>query len=169
MAPGPHIVIAGLMAVGKTTTARAIADELGRPIRDSDADLQALFGHTGREIAEELGVAELHRLESAVLLGSLAASEPTVITPAAAVVEDARVREALARRALVGVLVAPLDVVFERMAAGTHRRAMDRGELEKLARRREQHFRDIADTVLDATRPTAELAAEVLELARQQD
>jgi shikimate kinase len=147
----PHIVVTGLMGVGKSTTARALAESLDLPHRDSDDDLQLLFATSGVDLARCHGVDELHRLEAAVLLGALAADIPAVISAAAWVVEDPRCRDALARRATVIVLDAPLDVVAARIATGHHRRPMDRAELQRVATRRAPLFEEVADITVDAT------------------
>ena len=158
----PHVVVLGLMGIGKSTTAQAIADAAAVPVYDSDIDIETLFGRTGGELATERGVDELHRVESAVLLGRLLDDQPSVISAAAWVVEDPRCCEALARRARVAVLDAPIDVILRRMATGAHRRSMDRAELTTLAKRRAPLFAAVADFELDATRPTDELVATVL-------
>lgn len=146
----PHIVVTGLMGVGKSTIARGLAQSLDLTYRDSDDDLQQLFAVSGAELVRRHGVDELHRLEAAVLLGALAAADPAVISAAAWVVEDPRCREALARRATTIVLDAPLDVVAARIASGHHRRPMDRSELEQLALRRAPLFETVADVTADA-------------------
>ena len=71
----PHIAVIGLMGAGKSTLATAISSALGRVMRDSDVDIETLVGQTGREIALSGGIDSLHRLEEAVLLGALAATE----------------------------------------------------------------------------------------------
>ena len=58
-----HVVVTGLMGVGKSTVADAVAAALGRRHRDSDDDLHRLFTQTGAQLAADHGVEELHRLE----------------------------------------------------------------------------------------------------------
>ena len=143
-----------------------MAATLGRPLRDSDLDLQTLFGRSGAVLAAEHGVDELHRLEAAVLLGALAEPGPSVVAAAAWVVEDARCREALARRAVTVVLTAPTEVVLHRIPAGGHRRPIDDRELAALAERRQPLFDEVADITIDATRSPADIASEVVAALR---
>lgn len=157
-----HIVVVGPMGVGKSTTANAVAKSMGREHRDSDEDLQRLFGRSGREIAREDGVGELHRLESAMLLGALACPSALVISAAAWVVEDEACRAALAARACVVVLQASAQELLERMPAGDHRRSMSRSELDTLMVRRAPWFEQVADLTLDALLPTTELVEQIL-------
>jgi shikimate kinase len=157
-----HLVITGPMGIGKSTTAKAVAAATGMAWHDSDRDIETLFGRTGGELATEQGLDELHRLESAVLLGRLAADSPSVIAAAAWVVEDPRCREALGRRARVVVLHAPQQEILRRMATGGHRRTMSEAELAAITERRRPLFASVADLALDATRPTDVLVAEIL-------
>jgi len=158
----PHVVVVGLMGVGKSTTARAIAHACAVPVRDSDEDIETLFRRTGGKIAAADGIDELHRIESAVLLGRLASDIPSVISAAGWIVEDLRARQALANRAHVAVLHAPVDEIMQRIATGAHRRSMDRTELLALAEHRAPLFDAISDIDLDATKSTSELVAAVL-------
>jgi shikimate kinase len=159
-----HVVITGLMGVGKTTASTGVADALSLPHRDSDDDLRRLVGRTGKEIADALGVEELHRLEAAVLLGALAAPDRLVISAAASTIEDPMCRAAMGRTAVTVVLEAPLDVLVERSPAGSHRREIDRTELEELANRRDPLFHEVADVVVSATQSPSDIVAEILDV-----
>jgi lactoylglutathione lyase len=111
-----HIVVVGPMAVGKTTVATALAGRLGRPLRDSDADLDAERGVTGRELAAAEGVAALHRWEADHLLRSLDDPTPAVVAAAASTLDDPGCLAALRAPIVVG-LTAPAAVLAARMAA----------------------------------------------------
>ncbi len=158
------MVIMGPMGIGKTTLADGLAEALDRPLRDSDRDIETLFGRPGRDIAAADGVDALHDLEAAVLLGALASSEPTVICAAGWVVEDERCQQALARRANVVVLDLPTEALTERLAAANdeHRRPMTAEEIEALAVQRRPLYERAAGRWLDAGRSPQELAAEVV-------
>lgn len=157
-----HVVLIGMMGSGKTTTGRAAAQRLGRALRDCDADLEAREGRTGAEIAAREGVDHLHDLEEAILLDALALEEPTVIAAAGWVVESKRCRAAMAARALVVWLDAPVDALLPRMAAGDHRRPLDREPAQELLARRRGWFAELAELHLDAQAPTDELAARIV-------
>ncbi len=147
-----HLVILGPMGVGKSTLGSALAQRLQRRYRDSDTDIVRLYGTSGRELADLFGVAHLHEIERAVLLGALDDPEPLVVSAAASVVENAAVGTALAARAFVVVLDAPADVIVARQAAdeSKHRRAMSEGELAALVERRAPMMAELADLTLDA-------------------
>jgi shikimate kinase len=82
-----HCVLVGLMGSGKSTVGVTLARRLGRPFRDSDADIQAATGLTVRELLDRDGVDAMHALEAAQLLDVLADPEPSVIAAAASVVD----------------------------------------------------------------------------------
>jgi shikimate kinase len=159
-----HVVITGLMGVGKTTASTGVADALSLQHRDSDDDLHRLVGRTGREIADALGVEELHRLEAAVLLGALASPDRLVISAAASTIEDPMCRAAMGRTAVTVVLEAPLDVLVERSPTGSHRREIDRTELEELANQRDPLFHEVADVVVSATQSPSDIVVQILDV-----
>jgi lactoylglutathione lyase len=149
-----HLVVVGPMAVGKTTLSEALAGWSGRPVRDSDADLVAARGITGRVLAETEGVDALHLWEADHLRLSLADPTPSVIAAAASVVDTAACREALVEPFVVA-LTAPEDVRAAR-AAGSDFRI----HLEVPLPDRTAAYREVADLEIDtADREPAAVAA----------
>ena len=98
-----HVVITGLMASGKSTTGRRLAERLGWPWRDSDAEIQADTGRTVRELRDIEGVDAMHARECAALMRALDDPTPSVISAAASVIEDERCRAAMTRRGVVSI------------------------------------------------------------------
>ena len=165
----PQVVVVGSMAVGKSTVGRALAARLGRPFRDSDDDLEATRGLTGRALAEREGVDALHRWEAEHLLAALAGTEPAVVAAAASVLDDGACLAAL-REPFVVWLRAPAGVLAQRMSdsarADDHRRPLgDATAVAELEARRADRFAAVADltieTVADGatTSPDAIVAA----------
>jgi shikimate kinase len=147
-----HVVLVGPMAVGKSTVARRLGARLGWPVRDSDDDLQAERGFSGRELASNAGVDALHRWEAAHLRRSLAATTPAVVAAAASVVEDPLCRDAMAGQ-LVVWLRAPASVRADRMSSSGHRRALGAdpaGALAALDADRAELYQAVADVAVDA-------------------
>ncbi len=162
MAGARHIVIIGPMGVGKTTTAAAVAGALDRPMRDSDADIEARTGRTGREIAESEGVPALHELEAAVLLDALASDTSTVIAAAASVVDRPD-----CRAALEAPFVATLDLgpepLLARIRSGDHRRAVTLSEIAALIDRRDPALASLGNLRLDAQMPPDALVRSIVD------
>lgn len=117
-----HLAVVGLMGSGKTSVGRALAARLGWPLHDSDAWIEARTGRTVRELRAELGVDAMHDLERAHLLAALAADGPTVVAPAASVIDDVGCRTALTAPGVRVVwLTASPAVAAARFRSGDHR------------------------------------------------
>jgi shikimate kinase len=157
-----HLVLVGMMGVGKTTTGRALAARLAWPLRDSDVDLRTRTGLSGAEIAARYGVDHLHRLEEKVLLEALQIDGPAIITAAGSVVASAACRRAMRGRSVVVWLDAPVADMLARIAANDHRRPLSRTDLVELLARRRIYLTEVADLRVDARGSTAELVDQVL-------
>jgi shikimate kinase len=120
--PARHVVVMGLMGTGKTTVGHLLAAGLGWPMHDSDPEIEAAEGRTVRQLRDEVGVDSMHDIEARQLLGALATDGPSVICPAASVVDDTRCRAALADPAVAVVwLTASPAVAAARFPSGAHR------------------------------------------------
>lgn len=152
-APGDrHLVVVGSMGVGKSTVGRLLAERLGRPLRDSDVDLEAGQHRTGRAVAAEKGVDELHRWEAEHLLGALAAPEPAVVAAAASVVDDDRCIEALGAAMVVWLRASPATLA-RRIAGRSHRRELGPdpvAALGHLEATRAPRYAAVADLTVDS-------------------
>lgn len=160
----PHIVLVGLMGSGKTTVGQALADGLGRPFHDSDADLLTRTGRSARDIAARDGVVALHALELEHLLDAVRATQPAVISAAASVIDTPQGRAALASSdARVAWLRIDPAVAAERVQTGSHRPDND---MEPQAARRDPWFATVAEVVVDvAADDAASIAARLLDWA----
>lgn len=157
-----HVVIVGLMGVGKSTVGKLLAKRMDRPYVDSDDDIELLTGVSGRHYCGMYGVKKLHELEAAVTLGALAREERSVITAAASVVESDVVRLALGRCAVVVRLSIDSTELMRRQGSGDHRRPMDAASLAALERLREPLFSEVEDMYLRADRDPALLVDSVM-------
>jgi shikimate kinase len=146
----------GPMAVGKSTVARALAARLGWPVRDSDDDLHAEYGFSGRELAATAGVEVLHLWESEHLRRALAATTPSVVAAAASVVDDPLSREALAGQFVVW-LRASAATRAGRIGSSGFRRSLGwdpAGALATLDASRAERYESVADLVIDTETAT---------------
>ena len=158
----PHIVLLGMMGAGKTTVGDLLAARIDRPFRDSDRDIERIAGRTGREIAANEGVDELHRLEEEVLLDALESTQPSIVSAAGWVIESPRCRAAIRNTAVaVWLRLSPEDL-RTRMDQGAHRRDLPDGELARLLERREPLLLEIADIVIDAAGTPTDIVRELV-------
>jgi shikimate kinase len=162
--PG-HVVLVGMMGVGKTTVGRQLAARLGRPFSDSDAEIEARTGRTVRQIFADDGEAAFRAIEATVLAEALAATEPAVVAAAGGVVLDPSNRRLLERAGTVVWLQAPVPVLVGRVATGEHRPAVQvdpEGTLRRMEGDRESLYREVADVAVDSSHPIAEVLDQVL-------
>ena len=163
-----HLVLIGLMGAGKTAVGTRLAVRLGWQLRDSDADIEALHHRTVRELREDLGTDALHEIEARHLLGALAAAGPSVVCPAASVVDRDDCLEAMRAPGIVVVwLMVTPAVAAERFAGGPHRPRYGDDPAAFLARQAESRnlrYGAIAALAIDAAVGTPDgLAVAILD------
>lgn len=150
--PDQHLVLVGLMGVGKSTIARVVGDRLGRRVIDSDSVIEARTGRSVREIFAADGEEAFRALETEVLLDALAEQQPVVIAAAGGVVLKEENRRALrASQARVVWLCADPATLAERVRAGGHRPLLDddpAGTLLRMSQQRESMYREVADAIV---------------------
>jgi shikimate kinase len=172
--PDPrHVVLVGMMATGKTSVGRLVADALARPLFDSDAQIEARTGRTVREIWRTDGEPTFRVLEAEVLADALASPTPAVIAAAGGIVlADGNRARLRASDALVVWMRARPGTLLDRLerADDTHRPLLDadpEGTLERMHDARTPLYAEVADCVLDVDdRSTDDIAAEILAMVR---
>ena len=149
----PHVVLVGLMATGKTTIGKRLANRLDRPFVDADGELEARSGLSVRELFEKEGEAGFRRLESELLDELLAAPEPHVIATGGGVVVTPENRERLKG---AGFFVVWLDAdpafLASRAADKSTRPLLDGdpvGTLKRLSSERAPWYAEVADVRID--------------------
>lgn len=162
----PHLVLTGPMGAGKTTVGRILARRLGRPLIDSDGQIEATFATTGRQLARRRGVAFLHRAEADALRQALQLVDPAVITAAASVGDIDDIADLLAGSDTCVVLfTGDPDVLAKRALSGEHRRQIDVDRSAVLSERRQSRLTPVADLVVDVTASTPQEVADRVEEA----
>jgi shikimate kinase len=162
-----HLVLIGMMGVGKSTVGRIVAAELDRPLFDSDEMIEERTGRTVREIWETDGEPAFRTLETDTLLEALSEPEPSVIAAAGGVVLTERNREALQTSdAHVVWLIADVDVLVDRVRNGGHRPLLDddpEATLRRLYAVRAPLYKEVADAIVSVDhRSPTEVAKAVL-------
>lgn len=151
-----HIVLVGMMGVGKSTVGRQVGRVLDRPFIDTDAEIAARTGRTVAELFASDGEPAFRVLEAGVVADLLASETASVIAAAGGVVLDPRSRALLHEAATVVWLQAPVDVLVGRVANGAHRPALaedPRGTLERMDEDRRGLYAEVADLAVDSTQP----------------
>ena len=147
-----HLVLVGMMGVGKSTVGRIVAAELDRPLFDSDEMIEERTGRTVREIWSTDGEEAFRALETDTLLEALAEPDASVIAAAGGVVLSDVNRAALrGADAHVVWLLADVEVLVERVRNGMHRPLLDddpEGVLRALHEVRAPLYQEVADAVV---------------------
>lgn len=153
-APGPaagrHVVLVGLMGVGKTTVGRRLAKELEWPFADADEQAELRDGRAISAIFRDEGEEAFRRLESATIADLVARPLPIVIAGGGGLVTRPE-----NRRVLAGATVVWLRASAPFLASRTdptHRpllRDDPVGTLARLLDERTPLYTQVADHVVD--------------------
>ncbi len=142
---GRHVAIAGFMGAGKTTVGVEVAERLGRPFVDLDAEIEARAGSPVARLFASRGEAAFRALEEEVAAETLGALEPAVVALGGGAVLSAATRGRLAERAFTVLLDVDPATAWER-ARGTGRPlAQDEAAFHALFQQRREVYDEIAD------------------------
>lgn len=159
----PRILLVGMMGCGKTTTGGLVARRLGWDYRDSDADVEALTGHTVPEIFERDGEDAFRKVEAEVLATACNSERPTVIAVAGGAVLSADNRRLIRECGTVVWLQAEPHRLAERVGDGAGRPLLD-GEKDEIMTRllaeRAPHYAEVADAAIDVDHLTPDQVAD---------
>ncbi len=134
------VVLIGLMGAGKSSVGLRLAETLGAPFVDSDAEIERAAGMTISEIFASLGEPAFRDGERRVI-ARLLAERPQVIATGGGAFLNAETRGAIAERAVSVWLKADLDTLVARTAGRTHRPLLNQGNpREILARLIEERY-----------------------------
>ncbi|MEZ5561008.1 MAG: shikimate kinase AroK [Pseudomonadales bacterium] len=166
-----NIFLVGLMAVGKSTVGRLLADQLDFEFFDSDHVIEERSGAPVAWIFDVEGEQGFRDREEAVL-DELTQKEGIVLATGGGAVLRPENRTRLASRGVVVLLDSPLDRLVERTRRDRKRPLLAQGApraiLERLQRERGPLYEEIADYtfVTDRKGPKA-LATQIVERLRE--
>jgi shikimate kinase len=166
-----RVLLVGMMAAGKSTVGRRLADQLGWSYYDNEELLRRAVGVDTRTLLERDGEAALRRGESAALTVAITEGGPLVAGVAGGVVEDPLDRARLRTGGFVVWLRATIDTLVRR-AQGSDRPWLGddpRAALTALYAGRADLYLSVASYVVDVDElAPAEVAARILaEVARR--
>ena len=167
-----HIVLIGMMGVGKSTVGRRVAKELSRPFVDSDDEVVARTGRAVTEIFATDGEAAFRDIEAEAMADLLASPVPSVIAAAGGSVLISSTRDRLRESGTVVWMRAPVDVLVGRTSRGTHRPALandPRATLTQMETDREALYGEVADITVDCTAPIAAVVGTIVRSVNEVD
>ena len=164
-----RIVLIGLMATGKSTIGRLLADRLGWTYLDNDELVRRAAGTALENLRRQVGGAGLHAAETAALQEALTAPGPVVAGAAASVVTSEENRTRLRDSdAYVVWLRARPETLARRVGDETDRpwlRPDPLRALSAMAAERDPLYAAVSDLVVDVDDVSAEEAAARIEAA----
>lgn len=169
----PNIILVGLMAVGKSTVGRMLAQALGMEFVDSDHEIEARAGAPVAWIFDVEGEAGFREREHHILDELTRRTGIVLATGGGAVLSPCN-RSMLAARGIVIHLDSPLERLVERTRRDRKRPLLQQGDpeqtLARLQRERDPLYREIADYrfVTDRQGPKV-LAREIEERLRKDE
>jgi shikimate kinase len=125
--PSRTIALVGLMGVGKTSIGRRLAQRLGLPFVDADAEIEAAADCTIEEIFERHGEAAFRDGERRVI-ARLLGEPPHVLATGGGAFMDQATRALMSERAVTVWLRADLELMLARVARRNNRPLLKAGE-----------------------------------------
>lgn len=116
-----RVLLVGMMACGKSTVGRALAQQTGWPYVDNDELVAALAGQSTPDVAATRGPDGLHMLEGFVVEEILAMDPPLVAGIPGSAVTTATTREQIRSGGFVVWLRARMETLAARVGDGSSR------------------------------------------------
>ena len=160
------IVMVGMMGSGKSAIGRRLAQRLGLPFVDADAEIERAAGCTIDEIFDKHGEAAFRDGERRVIARLLEGPVGVMATGGGAFM-DPETRARIRARAITVWLKADLDTLVERVARRRHRPLLKNGDpreiLTQLIAARHPVYAEADITVETGDAPTAATVERVIE------
>ena len=160
------IVMIGMMGAGKSAIGRRLAQRLGLPFVDADAEIERAAGCAIEEIFEKHGEAVFRDGERRVIARLLEGPVGVLATGGGAFM-DPETRARIRSRATTVWLKADLDTLVERVSRRSHRPLLKNGDprevLTRLMTLRNPVYAEADITVEAGNAPTAATVERVIE------
>ena len=155
-----NVILIGMPGAGKTAVAKALSDLTGRPVFDSDAEVQRTTGRTPAAIIETDGEAAFRRIEAEALKELSKKSGVILSTGGGAVTVPSNEAVLRGNGRTVWIRRALADLPREG-------RPLSSGDLEEMYRVREPMYRRFSDLIVENDGTVEEAAEKILKKYRE--
>src|SRR5580765_159625 len=159
------IFLVGLMGTGKTTIGRALAKKLDKRFVDSDHEIELRTGASIPMIFEIEGE-ESFRKREADVIRELSAQKNIVLATGGGALLRAETRACLKQHGTVIYLRADVNQILQRAGRDKNRPLLQtadpRKKLEELSRQREPYYQEVADFIIETSRPNMRLLVQFI-------
>ena len=166
-----HIILVGMMGVGKSSLGRRLARRLALPLADSDQEVERAAGMGIGDLFRRYGEPELRALERRVL-GRLLAAPQQIIATGGDAFTDAQTRDLLKNGGQTIWLKASAATLAARIRRLDHRpllSAVDMpAQLEALVAERAAHYAEADHTVVTDGVPVPQVIELIVGLLERQ-
>jgi shikimate kinase / 3-dehydroquinate synthase len=142
-----HVALVGFMGTGKSTLGSRLAERIGAPLIDVDADLEAVIGPIP-DYFDKHGEAAFRAVEASAVSEVLLGSAPSVVVLGGGAVASAATRELLGARATTLWLDADVETCWSRVRGSDRPLAQDYDDFKRLYEERRSLYSDAADAVV---------------------
>jgi shikimate kinase/3-dehydroquinate synthase len=142
-----HVALVGFMGTGKSTLGSRLAERIGVPLIDVDADLEALIGPIP-DYFDKHGEAAFRAVEASAVGEVLLGRAPAVVVLGGGAVASAATRELLGSRATTLWLDADVETCWARVRGSDRPLAQDYDDFKRLYEERRSLYSDAADAVV---------------------
>jgi len=162
-----NIILTGYRATGKTTVGKALSKKLKRDFIDTDDVIEKKERRKIREIFEQNGWQYFRKIERKVVKDLAKLDNKIIAAGGGTFMYKANLR--LLENANVVLLIAPLDVLSERIKNDPNRPPLTKSqssvdEIREVWSRRKERYYNIADIVVDtANGNTQEIVQEIID------
>ncbi len=163
------IVLVGLRCSGKSEVAPRLARLLGRPLVDTDAEVERTTGRTPDSMIRAGDEAAFRRAEAGALAAASRLAAAVVSTGGGVALHPHELRHLAAGNVIV-LLDAPDDVLLARLAAAPRAPLTDLAPAAEVARQRAERvpiYRELAGLTIDTSKLTPDECAEEIAAAME--